>query len=150
MMSEDPYLSIMDLVILRKMTSLIEAQSFLEHKGVPMDKWEGYTKYIGTITPKTSAIRVVAKDPLRHKLWAMLKLNGCSYRQIAQRFEVRHSSVLDAVRKHVDVITVSPVINAPIDTLIGTFQRHRDLFADTKQDIFVAAQLLSTLAMDET
>lgn len=99
-------LSVQDILNLRRMTNVPDAQQFLSDCEVPAEEWDKYLLLVGRneretvdFTLPNREISVVIKDPTKHWLWTLLQLNGCTYRQIAELYDVRHASVYEAVKQ---------------------------------------------------
>lgn len=140
-------LSISDLIAIRKAQSVAEVQQFLADRDVPHTEWYKYTSMVGTAKKVESDIVVTMRDPLRSYLWAMLKLNGCSYRMIARYYNINHASVGDAVRKWLPTEHISSIATATherMEELIQLFALNRHMFV-AKSNVYTDAQRLSEL-----
>jgi len=90
-----------DLLDLRRMNNIPDAQRFLAQKGIAPEEWDPYLVLVGKSYQPDTEVKLVVRDPMRHWTWAMLYINGCSYRMIAEYYGVQHASVYEAVKRHI-------------------------------------------------
>lgn len=142
-------ITIQDIRDLRKITNVPDAQRFLAAKNIPVEQWDRYLKLVGLDHKTDNTVTVFVRDPARHWLWALLSLNGCSYRRIAEYYNITHASVYEAIKKLYRKAPVPPVKLRDscslerMSGLITAFNLHIDQFP--RLDLMEEAGKLSTL-----
>lgn len=143
-------LSLEQMTALRHITSVVEAQRFLASREVPVSSWDRYLKLVGTATKSLESVSYQLRDPMRHWHWALLFLNGMSFRAIATKFGVQPSSVFDAVSKllteHDKANRMTKCSMSMQDKMLVALHQQRNEFLD-KSDPHASAARLYQLAL---